>query len=502
MSSLNDLYPEETDTVDSEDREPAYYNKNNTTASTYDEESGDDHNNDAQQQQAYSPDEEEDDEINLNVAIAAKHDDDDDDDQEDERSSRSDNDEISKESNSTSDAYLGSIHESEDRPVRRGGVRPTKINKAANSNDEDIDEDFVDGYNTGEDDDEPESFHDEDDNVEQNPPLLSDDLQDPPSVSNTDDAVADEEMGIGITETNEKKNTKQRKAPPTQPSPPAPSPLPLSSSGQSSNATGAYCCLMIPLFGAFVAGSFIGSWLAFNRDYNDDNQSCPRVIPATSPTLAPVIAASTAMPTNSPTILPTAPATTQPPASSTSSPLTTPFSCPESNIPLEFRITFDARPGEVGLFITDPFGIDLWNFPTRSFRSQALMLRENFFTLCLNPTQNYTMRITDEAENGLVSETLGVELAGNFVVTYGGQVVTTYTGICPNTTTTSNETGSGDSDDNIPALECGAYCQCTYQLAVNASSGACSTNCTQEGPSSLSIGLSWKRKRIRKKAFI
>lgn len=137
------------------------------------------------------------------------------------------------------------------------------------------------------------------------------------------------------------------------------------------------------------------------------------------------------------------------------------FECPEDNVPLEFRITFDARPGEVGLRVFDTFGINMWNFPERSFGSFALLLRENIFTLCLSPFQNYTLEIADTAENGLISN-FGAEIFGSFSLLYADQPVTSYNGDC-NTTTT--------------VQECGPYCKCSYLLAVNASSGFCTTVC-------------------------
>ena len=144
-------------------------------------------------------------------------------------------------------------------------------------------------------------------------------------------------------------------------------------------------------------------------------------------------------------------------------PPTAVFKCPEDNAALEFRIIFDANPGDVGLRVTDPFGINMWNFPTRSFGSFALLLRENIFTLCLSPQQNYTFELTDSGENGFIS-TFGAEIYGSFSLLYADELVTTYNGDC-------NVTNS---------RECGNFCKCTYLLAVNASSGACTTTCEAE----------------------
>jgi len=129
---------------------------------------------------------------------------------------------------------------------------------------------------------------------------------------------------------------------------------------------------------------------------------------------------------------------------------------------LEFRIIFDAKPDDVGLKVSDPFGVNMWNFAPRSFGSFALLLRENIFTLCLSPFQNYTFELTDISENGFIS-TFGAEIFGSFSLLYDDKVVTTYDGDC--------------NDPEKDVLECGNFCKCTYLLAVNASSGSCTTSC-------------------------
>lgn len=138
------------------------------------------------------------------------------------------------------------------------------------------------------------------------------------------------------------------------------------------------------------------------------------------------------------------------------------FTCPEDNVALEVRIIFDAKPGDVGLKVEDDFGVKLWNFPPMSFASFALLLRENIFTLCLSPFQNYTLEFTDVSENGFISS-LGADIYGSFSLIYDDELVTTYDGDC-------------DDPEKDP-IECGNFCKCTYLLAVNASGGSCTTTC-------------------------
>lgn len=217
------------------------------------------------------------------------------------------------------------------------------------------------------------------------------------------------------------------------------------SSGMSTSQKTAFvCCCLICMLLALVGGAVLGAILTdqdenlrsvFGLDSEDDGDAdlCPGG--TLEPTIPPI-------PQGPPTAV---------------------FKCPEDNAALEFRIIFDANPGDVGLSVTDPFGISMWNFPTKSFGSFALLLRENIFTLCLSPQQNYTFELTDSGENGFIS-TFGAEIYGSFSLLYADELVTTYYGDC-------NATNS---------QECGNFCKCTYLLAVNASSGACTTTCEAE----------------------
>eukprot|EP00977_Amphora_coffeiformis_P009796 scaffold2256_cov166-Amphora_coffeaeformis.AAC.1 len=204
-----------------------------------------------------------------------------------------------------------------------------------------------------------------------------------------------------------------------------------------------FCCLIVA-FGACIAGSFIGANLAVeDREAEFDLQptNAPTLRPTSRPTPVPT-------PLPPPTLFPTIP---QPPGSV--------FDCPEGNSPLEFRITFDAEPGDIGVRVIDEFGVPMWDFPVGAFGSFALLLRENIFTLCLSPFQQYTFEIIDSSENGLVSR-LGTDVFGSFSLKYEGLDVTSYDGSCESS-----------------ADECGAYCRCTYELLANSggSTGGCRT---------------------------
>ena len=210
----------------------------------------------------------------------------------------------------------------------------------------------------------------------------------------------------------------------------------------SSQKTCFFCCCLICMLIALVAGAVIGAILT------DEDQTFKDVLGLESSDDEDVDECSRGVGVNA----------TRPPISQ--DPPTGVFSCPDDNVNLEFRIVFDARPGDVGLRVTDPFNLDMWGFPAGSFGSFALMLRENIFTLCLNPDQIYTFEVTDVGQNGFISS-LGADVFGSFSLLYADQLVTTYHGDC-------------DADNSI---ECGNFCKCTYELAVNASAGSCTSDC-------------------------
>lgn len=133
------------------------------------------------------------------------------------------------------------------------------------------------------------------------------------------------------------------------------------------------------------------------------------------------------------------------------------FACLEDNVQLEFRITFDSKPGDVGVRVYDVFNTDMWNFPAGSFASISLLRKENVFSLCLSPDGAFTFELTDSANNGLKSS-LGADIFGSFTLLYGGEIVTTYNGDCNSVTS---------------PLECGDFSICTYSLAANTTSGNC-----------------------------
>jgi hypothetical protein len=136
------------------------------------------------------------------------------------------------------------------------------------------------------------------------------------------------------------------------------------------------------------------------------------------------------------------------------------FTCPEDNVQLEFRLTFDGSPADLGFRVADLFNVSLWNFPPRTFGTIALMNRENVFSVCLSPQANYTFTLTDVQANGLISNRFGSTQYGAFTLFYSGNVVATYHGDCESTT--------------LPD-ECGAFSACTYFLAANTTSGSCDT---------------------------
>ena len=220
------------------------------------------------------------------------------------------------------------------------------------------------------------------------------------------------------------------------------------------------CCLFFLVFGLLILTAFLGARGALARE---DDTVIERII-----TVAPtpnVTSSPSASPTPQPTPRPT-PRPTSPPVVTTTPPTDPPgtiFSCPEGNSPLEFRIVFDSDPQDVGIRVQDEFGVAMWNFGFGSFGSFAQLQRENIFTLCLSPFQQFIFEITDEAENGLISR-FGEVITGSFSLIYGNSFVTTYDGDCEKNT----------------VRECGEYCRCTYVMLANGqgSSGSCTTDCT------------------------
>lgn len=234
------------------------------------------------------------------------------------------------------------------------------------------------------------------------------------------------------------------------------------------------CILILLLLGAVVGASFLGAWLALERE--DDRII---ILPSWAPTAAPIGTPTTATPTgptngpsaaptSSPSVAPTLPpGVTAAPVIATLAPTDLPgsaFDCPEGNSPLEFRITFDAQPADIGLRVIDSFGVSMWDFSPGSFGSFALLLRENIFTLCLSPFQTYTFEVIDANGDGLISN-LGSVIYGSFALVYENQIVTTYDGDCV----------------DGGAIECGEYCRCAYELRANGGGffGNCTTECVR-----------------------
>jgi hypothetical protein len=140
---------------------------------------------------------------------------------------------------------------------------------------------------------------------------------------------------------------------------------------------------------------------------------------------------------------------------------------------LEFAITFDSKPAEIGIFLRDYATRSLiWNFATGSFRSMTLLLRENYFVVCLSPRLIYELEITDTGGNGLNSTFVQQAVYGSFRLSYQHQLVTNYSGYC------------SIGEDGVTAelngfSQCGNFCSCSYRLMENIAkvTGQCTTSC-------------------------
>ena len=204
------------------------------------------------------------------------------------------------------------------------------------------------------------------------------------------------------------------------------------------------CCLCIIMIGA----SFGAAWWAVKLAQDDDDSDSQPDIRNSNFTEAP-----TASPGPS---TPTAPT----PSNSTSS--EDENACPDGNVAVDLTITFDGNPGEVGMSLRDTTTRSpIWEFETGTFRSFSQLLRENYFRVCIPPTLDYELSITDTANTGLISQLLGQNVYGKFSIFFDEMLVSNYDGDC----------------EEVGTTDCGEFCSCDFVLSTDGVSGGCTTDC-------------------------
>ena len=364
MSNLDQLYQDESDS-DSEDRDHSSFADDNErlVASMLDgdpsEETLEDERSEEVEQHDDDDDDdnEEDDEEDDTDKRARDNHDDEDEEPSSEREGSERDDESGRESESgrerdeeesAQDGDQSSNKESDDDDEESYGAKPKDESSATDKQEE---------SDSGYDREAPESSDDEDDNGQ------------------------NKDRGFDVYGNDDPEDFKDEPDDPEQPMPP---PVEGSGAMSGSQKTCFFCWCLICMIIALIGGAVIGAILTDedssfrnvlgiepSEDKDDDNE-CGG---GGNSELPPI----------------------------SQGPPTSVFKCDKENVPLEFRIIFDAKPGDVGVRASDDYGTSMWNFPTRSFGSFALMLRENIFTLCLSPQQNYTFEITDLGADGFMS---------------------------------------------------------------------------------------------------
>jgi hypothetical protein len=140
------------------------------------------------------------------------------------------------------------------------------------------------------------------------------------------------------------------------------------------------------------------------------------------------------------------------------------FTCPIDHALLNFSVTFDNDPADVGIQLKDKGAINarIWDFPPGSFRSSTLYQQTNLYQICLNNAYAYELSITSVKGVGLISTFDSQSVSGKFELAYNYTKFFGYDGDCA-------LAGSN---------ACGAYCSCNFTIVKDGSTGACTTNCS------------------------
>lgn len=159
----------------------------------------------------------------------------------------------------------------------------------------------------------------------------------------------------------------------------------------------------------------------------------------------------------------------------TDTPSTAPTECQNTQSSIvDFRLTFDARPKEVGFSLVEAggFGSAIWDMGPGTFKSFNQFNKKNVFRLCLSKRPDFTFEIVDTASNGLVADFAGADVYGSWELQFNDQIIASYEGNC------SVDRSEARQQANPNALfACGVYCKCTFSLGSNYTGGKCTETC-------------------------
>jgi hypothetical protein len=147
---------------------------------------------------------------------------------------------------------------------------------------------------------------------------------------------------------------------------------------------------------------------------------------------------------------------------------------------LEFRLTFDSSPGQVGFSLYDVVssgtnGSGLWIFNPGTFQSFNQFQQENIFRLCVSSNPSYRFEVSDTASNGLAAKFGATTVFGSWELKFNQEIIASYEGDCEVDTSEKKSQAS-----NSTMFACGAYCRCSFALGGNTTGGDCITNCDEE----------------------
>ena len=152
-------------------------------------------------------------------------------------------------------------------------------------------------------------------------------------------------------------------------------------------------------------------------------------------------------------------------------PLDPPTICEPSETLLTFEILFDAKPGDVGFFLSadGQLGNGIWNFGAETFSSFTQFQRINSFSVCIARSAVYSFMVTDSSADGLVAPlSVTSNVYGRWKLTYDSRLIVDYDGDCSQVNGLAGELTS-----------CGEYCSCTFQLSDSSTTGDCESVCSE-----------------------
>lgn len=155
---------------------------------------------------------------------------------------------------------------------------------------------------------------------------------------------------------------------------------------------------------------------------------------------------------------------------------------------LEFVLTFDSRPSEVGFTMYDvtssgAHGTGIWIMEPGTFQSFNQFQRKNIFRLCISSAPTYHFKVMDSGDNGLVSRLGASFVYGHWQLRFNNEIMASYQGDC-----SINQTALDlpDATDRTTYI-CGEYSTCLFQIGGNTTGGSCQVGPNDEDPTSIPI---------------